>query len=283
MARWLSVENQFGLMLPKTREAPALFPKFATREVSELEEDPGLVHVQVQDLSGRFAQHVLLTAQQANKHNVQQLLSDIVQVPAHTIQFDASTATARVSAFNFLQRSVMQQSWQVTRKLRRDGVVNASFLGVQCPMCGDAESDRTIFWARLDSPMSDVLRYVSDIAEDDMNCECAWGVCVCSKCLIYDDNKDVVCPLCADLEAISVAHHKTWISNIVSFLSRLWELEESLGPEAKHDIAALYRGHEQVYRPTNHEVLLRNIDIYSLTISPYLQKSKRSRAFAFKI
>ena len=118
MARWLSVENQFGLILPKTREAPALFPKFATRDVSELEEDPGLVHVQVEDLSGRFAQHVLLTAQQANKHNVQQLLSDIVQVPAHTIQFDASTATARVSAFNFLQRSVMQQSWQVTRKLR---------------------------------------------------------------------------------------------------------------------------------------------------------------------
>ena len=119
-----------------------------------MEEDPGPVHVQVQDLSGRFAQHVLLP----NKHNVQQLLSDIVQVPAHTIQFDASTATARVSAFNFLQRSVMQQSWQVTRKLRRDGVVNASFIGVQCPICGDAESDRTIFWARLDSPMSDVLR-----------------------------------------------------------------------------------------------------------------------------
>ena len=279
MARWLSVENQFGLMLPKTREAPALFPKFATREVSELEEDPGPVHVQVQDLSGRFAQHVLLP----NKHNVQQLLSDIVQVPAHTIQFDASTATARVSAFNFLQRSVMQQSWQVARKLRRDGVVNASFLGVQCPMCGDAESDRTIFWARLDSPMSDVLRYVSDIADDDMNCECAWGVCVCSKCLIMDDNKDVVCPLCADLEAISVAHHKTWISNIVSFLSRLRELEESVGPEAKHDIAALYRVHEQVYRPTNHEVLLRKIDIYSLTISPYLQKSKKSRALAFKM
>ena len=87
MARWLSIEEARakGLMLPKTRE------------VSELEEDPGPVHVQVQDLSGRFAQHVLLP----NKHNVPQLLSDIVQVPAHTIQFDASTATARVSAFNF--------------------------------------------------------------------------------------------------------------------------------------------------------------------------------------
>ena len=106
---------------------------------------------------------------------------------------------------------------------------------------------------------------------------------MCSKCLIRDDNNVVVCPLCANLEAISVAHHKAWISNIVSFLSRLDELEESLGKEAKHDIAALYRGHEQVYRPTNHEVLLRKIDIYSLTISPYLQKSKTSRAFAFKI
>ena len=144
--------------------------------MSELEEDPGPVHVQVQDLSGRFAQHVLLP----NKHNVQQLLSDIVQVPAHTIQFDASTATARVSAFNFLQRVVMQKRWRVARKLRRDGVANASFLGEQCGMCGDAESDRTMLWARQDQDrtMSDVWRYVSGNADDDMNCKCVGGMCV---------------------------------------------------------------------------------------------------------
>ena len=168
---------------------------------------------------------------------------------------------------------------RVARKLRQDGVANASFRGEQCDMCLDAVSDRSMLWARQDS--TDI--WLSGIADDDMNCECAWTVCVCSKCLIRDDNKVVVCPLCADLEVISVAHHKTWISNIVSFQSRLRELEESLGPEAKHDIAALYGGHKQVYRPTNHEVLLRKIDIYSLTISPYLQKSKKSRALAFKM
>ena len=135
-------------------------------------------------------------------------------------------------------------------------------------MCHDAESDRIMVFSRLTQDNT-----LSGIADDDMNWECAWTVCVCSKCLIRDDNNVVVCPRCADLEAISVAHQKTWISNVASFQSRLHELEESLGPEAKHDIAALYRGHEQVYRPTNHEVLLRKIDIYSLTISPYLQKS----------
>ena len=204
MANWLSIEEAIaaGLACP------------TIRDVVVMEEDSGPVHVQVQDLSGRFAQNVILT----EKRNARQQLSDTIQVPVHTIQFDMSTVTARVSVFNFLQRDVMQESHVVAKKLRMEGVPNACFYGETCPCCRNAESERCMTWLRWDI--------------DDMQCECEWCICVCDKCLIRDDNNIVVCPRCADLEIISVGYHKTWLSSIAFFSKRLYELDETLGPKA---------------------------------------------------
>ena len=204
MANWLSIEEAIaaGLACP------------TIRDVVVMEEDSGPVHVQVQDLSGRFAQNVILT----EKRNARQQLSDTIQVPVHTIQFDMSTVTARVSVFNFLQRDVMQHSDVVAKKLREDGVPNAFFYGETCPCCGDAESERCMTWLPGDI--------------DDTQCKCEWCCDVCDKCLIRDNNNIVVCPRCADLETLSVGDQKAWFSNIAFFNHQVDDLDEKLGPKA---------------------------------------------------
>ena len=187
------------------------------------------LELQVQDLSGRFAESMILPfSLMFDKRGVREHVSAILQVPAHTLHFsvplaDASPYTVAVSAFNFVQRDHMLENSIIHITLLSMDVGNARFYGEECMVCGDTESDRTMSWARSDSDSSEF--------DSGKTCKCEWSVAICDRCMVMNDDFKMVCPQCRDLDLcrISDSRHRKWFSNVIYFTKHCSELHEALG------------------------------------------------------